>query len=86
MEELKEVQRILAEILHIDPAEANMHTTLARELGADSLDLYQILLLCEKRFHIRVKASEFRELHRVSDIVALIQRKQKTERLHNSYE
>ena len=42
--EFDKLCKIIAEVLSVDPAEVKEETTFMEDLGADSLDLYQILL------------------------------------------
>lgn len=53
--ELEKLQQIIAEVLNVDASEVMPGTTFTEDLGADSLDLYQIILGVEDalilRFH-----------------------------------
>ena len=40
--EFEKLQQIIAEVLNIDPEEITMNTTFVDDLGADSLDVFQI--------------------------------------------
>ncbi|MBQ9320979.1 MAG: acyl carrier protein [Eubacterium sp.] len=73
---MKKLCRIFAEILHVDEREVTEKMTLAEDLDADSLDLYQIMLKVEETFSIRITEQEFRHLRTVQDILRLIRRKQ----------
>lgn len=74
--DMKKLCRIFAEILHVDEREVTEKMTLAEDLDADSLDLYQIMLKVEETFSIRITEQEFRHLRTVRDILRLIRRKQ----------
>ena len=74
--EMKKLCRIFAEVLHVDEREVIQDMTLAEDLDADSLDLFQIMLKVEQTFSIRVTEQEFRSLRTVRDILHLIRRKQ----------
>ena len=41
--EFEKLQQIIAEVLNIDPEEITMNTTFVDDLGADSLDIFQII-------------------------------------------
>ena len=41
--EFEKLQEIIAEVLNVDPEEITMDTTFVDDLGADSLDVFQIL-------------------------------------------
>ena len=74
--EMKKLCRIFAEVLHVDEREVIQDMTLAEDLDADSLDLFQIMLKVEQTFSISVTEQEFRSLRTVRDILHLIRRKQ----------
>ena len=40
--EFEKLQNIIAEVLNIEPDEITMETTFVEDLGADSLDIFQI--------------------------------------------
>ena len=42
--EFEKIQQIIAEVLNIDPQEITMDTTFVDDLGADSLDVFQIIM------------------------------------------
>ena len=42
--EFEKLQQIIAEVLNIDPEEITMNTTFVDDLGADSLDVFQIIM------------------------------------------
>ena len=46
--ELETLQRIIAKILNVDTSEVTPETTFLDDLGADSLDCYQIFMGIEK--------------------------------------
>ncbi len=42
--EFEKLQQIIAEVLNVDAAEITMDTTFVDDLGADSLDVFQIIM------------------------------------------
>ena len=50
--EFEKLQQIIAEVLNIDPEEITMNTTFVDDLGADSLDVFQIIMGLEEEFDI----------------------------------
>ena len=52
--EFDKLCKIIAEVLSVDPAEVKEETTFMEDLGADSLDLYQILLKVEEEFEMKI--------------------------------
>lgn len=72
--ELEKLQQIIAEILNVDASEVMPGTTFTEDLGADSLDLYQIILGVEDAFDIEIPQEEAEKIVTVADAIDLIQR------------
>ena len=72
--ELETLQQIIAEVLNVDASEVMPGTTFTDDLGADSLDLYQIILGVEDAFDIEIPQEEAEKIVTVGDAVELIQR------------
>ncbi len=52
--EWQKIQNIVAEVLQIRPEDVNMDSTFSEDLGADSLEVYQIITMIEDTFSIEV--------------------------------
>ena len=52
--EFEKLQQIIAEVLNIDADEITMNTTFVDDLGADSLDVFQIIMGIEEEFDIEI--------------------------------
>lgn len=72
--ELEKLQHIIAEVLNVDASEVMPGTTFTEDLGADSLDLYQIILGVEDAFDIEIPQEEAEKIVTVADAIDLIQR------------
>ena len=72
--ELEKLQLIIAEVLNVDASEVMPGTTFTEDLGADSLDLYQIILGVEDAFDIEIPQEEAEKIVTVADAIDLIQR------------
>ena len=46
--EFEKLQGIIAEVLNIDPDEVTLASTFVDDLGADSLDVFQIIMGIER--------------------------------------
>lgn len=73
--ELEKLQEIIAQVLNVDAAEVMPSTTFTDDLGADSLDVYQILLGVEETFDIEISQEEAEQIVTVGDAVELIQKR-----------
>ena len=56
--ELEKLQKIIAEVLNVDAHEVTMETTFVEDLGADSLDIFQIIMGIEEEFDIEIPTEE----------------------------
>lgn len=52
--EFEKLQQIIAEVLNVDADEISMETTFVDDLGADSLDIFQIIMGIEEEFDIEI--------------------------------
>ena len=72
--ELEKLQQIIAEVLNVDASEVMPGTTFTEDLGADSLDLYQIILGVEDAFDIEIPQEEAENIVTVEDAIDRFQR------------
>ena len=50
--EFEKLKKIIAEVLNVDEEEITLETTFVDDLGADSLDVFQIIMGLEEEFDI----------------------------------
>ncbi len=70
--EFEKLQQIIAEVLNIDPEEITMNTTFVDDLGADSLDVFQIIMGIEEEFDIEIPTEGAEKIASVGDAVEAI--------------
>ena len=70
--EFEKLQQISAEVLNVDVDEITMDTTFVDDLGADSLDVFQIIMGIEEEFDIEIPAEEAEKIVSVGDAVEQI--------------
>ena len=70
--ELEKLQAIIADVLNVDTSEVTMETTFVDDLGADSLDVFQILMGVEEEFDIEIDPEEAEKIVSVGDAVQAI--------------
>lgn len=68
----EKLKQIIADVLNVDPEEISMDTTFMDDLGADSLDVFQIIMGIEEEFDIEVPAEEAENITTVEEAVELI--------------
>ncbi|MCI9540758.1 MAG: acyl carrier protein [Lachnospiraceae bacterium] len=70
--EFEKLQKIIAEVLNIEPDEITMETTFVDDLGADSLDVFQIIMGIEDGFDIDIDSEDAEKIVSVGDALERI--------------
>ena len=70
--EFEKLKKIIAEVLNVDEEEITMETTFVDDLGADSLDIFQIIMGIEEEFDIEIPTEEAEKIVSVGDAVEQI--------------
>ncbi len=73
-EDMKKLQAIIADVLNVDPDEITTETTFTDDLGADSLDLYQILMGIEEEYGVTVPQEDTENIKTVAEALELIKK------------
>ncbi len=70
--EFEKLQEIIAEVLNVDANEITAETTFVDDLGADSLDVFQIIMGIEEEFDIEIANEDAEKIVSVGDAVEQI--------------
>ena len=70
--EFEKLKKIIVEVLNVDENEITMDTTFIDDLGADSLDIFQIIMGIEEEFDIEIPTEEAEKIVTVGDAVEQI--------------
>ena len=70
--EFEKIKKIIAEVLNVDEEEITMDTTFVDDLGADSLDVFQIIMGIEEEFDIEIPQEAAENIVTVGDAVEQI--------------
>ena len=71
---LNELQEIIAEVLNIEANEITMESTFVDDLGADSLDIFQIIMGIEEAFDVEIPNEAAEKIVTVGDAVEEIKK------------
>jgi Acyl carrier protein len=63
------IKKILIEDLQINPGEITMDAELINDLGINSLELADLVLMCEEKFGIEIKDDDIHKFITVGDVV-----------------
>ena len=70
--EFEKLRDIIVEVLNVDKSEVKMDSTFVDDLGADSLDVFQIIMGLEEEFDIEIPNEEAEKIVTVGDAVEQI--------------
>ena len=70
--ELETIKAIIAEVLNIDADSITEDTTFVDDLGADSLDIFQIIMGIEEEYDIELDNESVEQIQTVGDAVEAI--------------
>ncbi len=70
--EFEKLKKVIAEVLNVDTEEIKLTTTFVDDLGADSLDLFQIIMGIEEEFDIEIAPEMAENITTVEEAVELI--------------
>ena len=74
--EFEKVKEIIAEQMSISEEEITMETSFTDDLGADSLDIFQIISELEENFDIEFENDDAENIKTVGDAVEYIKKAQ----------
>ena len=66
--DFRELQELAAEILRIKPERVQMNISFAHDLGADSLDIVELIGSIEAKYKIRLTDETLEEMKTVGDL------------------
>ncbi|MDO4939774.1 MAG: acyl carrier protein [Lachnospiraceae bacterium] len=70
--EFDKIRDIICEVLSVEPEEVNLSTNIVDDLGADSLDVFQIIMAIEEEYDIEIPQEEAEKMKTVGDAVEAI--------------
>ncbi|MEE1043519.1 MAG: acyl carrier protein [Clostridia bacterium] len=73
--ELEQVKKILAEQFSMSEDDITMDTSFAEDIGADSLDLVELVMALEQEFDLEIDDEEVENIKTVGDAVRYIKDK-----------
>ncbi len=73
--ELEQVKKILAEQFSMSEDDINMDTSFVEDIGADSLDLVELVMALEQEFDLEIDDEEVENIKTVGDAVRYIKDK-----------
>ena len=72
----EKIRTLLAEQINISQDEIKMESDIIEDLGADSLDVVEMLMAVETEFNVTVPDEIAMEMKTIGDVVAFIEKNQ----------
>ncbi len=69
----EKIKNILAEQLDADESAMTMDTNIAKDLGADSLDVVELLMTIEDEFEVEIPDEEIENIRTIGELTEYIQ-------------
>lgn len=66
---LEKMRKYIAEQLNVDESEINENTNFTDDLGADSLDLYELVMNLEDEYGIEMPIDDLKDMKTVGDVI-----------------
>ncbi|MGA7088553.1 MAG: acyl carrier protein [Candidatus Dormiibacterota bacterium] len=63
-----ELQKLAADILGVDPDRVQLDVSFAKDLAADSLDLVELIMAIEDKYHVTLPEDELDRMKKVGDL------------------
>ena len=72
---LEKMREIIAEQLNCDGETIGLETNFKDDLGADSLDLFELVMALEEEYGLEIPAEELSDVETVGDIIEYLKNK-----------
>jgi acyl carrier protein len=68
----EQVKAVIVDLLGVEPSEVKLEARFREDLGADSLDLVELIMEVEERFQTTISDEDAQQLATVGDAVAYV--------------
>lgn len=72
---LEKMREIIAEQLNCDGETISLDTSFKDDLGADSLDLFELVMALEEEYGLEIPAEELADVETVGDVIEYLKSK-----------
>lgn len=73
---LENLKKLLAEELQIDPETVTLDAELTSDLGLNSIELADLVMLCEEKFGVTIDDDDIHKFVTVGDVVEYLEAQQ----------
>ncbi|WQT21227.1 acyl carrier protein [Helicobacter pylori] len=68
----EDIQAVIAEQLNVDTAQVTPEAEFVKDLGADSLDVVELIMALEEKFNIEIPDEQAEKIVNVGDVVKYV--------------
>lgn len=72
---LEKMKEIIAEQLNVEESEITENSSFKEDLGADSLDLFELVMALEEQYSVEIPAEELEKLTTVGQVMEYLKAK-----------
>ena len=72
---LEKKKEIVAEQLSCDASEVELSTNFKDDLGADSLDLFELVMALEEEYSVEIPSEDLANINTVEDVINYLKEK-----------
>lgn len=72
----EKVKKIIVDQLNVSPDEVKPEASFVEDLGADSLDLTELIMAMEEEFGVEIGDDDAQNIHKVKDAITYIESRQ----------
>lgn len=70
----EDIKKFLVEELHVNADDVTMEAELAADLGVNSIELFELVSLCEEKFNIVIDDEDLHNFNTVGDVVTYLEK------------
>lgn len=72
---LEKMKQIIAEQLNVEESEIGLESNFKDDLGADSLDLFELVMALEEEYDVEIPAEDLNSITTVEEVVNYLKAK-----------
>ncbi len=72
---LEKMKEIISEQLNLDTADVTPETSFKDDLGADSLDLFELVMALEEEYNLEIPTDELTDMETIGDVMEYLRGK-----------
>ncbi len=72
---LEKMKEIISEQLNLDTADVTPETSFKDDLGADSLDLFELVMALEEEYNLEIPTDDLTDMETIGDVMEYLKGK-----------